>query len=207
VALEALDLASERPASAEVTSWVLALWTERLVGGQADAANDPLAIRVFSELSPRGTYRLCHLLGLCKLFLAGERPLGSDLATNRARVQILLERLPLDAELQAAARRDVKAGRSSRLPARRHLARIGLVTLARLLADAEPFRQRWALQHWPYPIAKVVRSLMGSPGGASSALLAWESRALTTAWASLHFESNSPLDLSDTIAKNGSIQP
>ena len=65
-------------------------------------------------------------------------------------------------EFIAIARHDVGATPTAKLPPRRLAARIGLLTIARLLSDCEPFRVRWALQHWPYTIAKLVRSLMPS---------------------------------------------
>ena len=85
-------------------------------------------------------------------------------------------------------RRDVEASRSSKLPPRQQPARIGLATIARLLADSEPFRLRWALQHWPYPIAKLIRSLMPPAASRPAPLLEWESLILKTAWDRLNLE-------------------
>ena len=64
----------------------------------------------------------------------------------------------------------------------------GLFTLARLLADLEPFRLRWALQHWPYPIVKLTRSLISSPAKPTPAVLAGETELLKTAWERLRLE-------------------
>ena len=55
--------------------------------------------------------------------------------------------------------------------------RIGLFTFARLLADSEPFRLRWALQHWPYPIVKLARSIMSDPPSRATAVLARRDRS------------------------------
>ena len=63
---------ASRPAVPEVASWVMALWTERLVGGEAERADDSPAIIVLAGLSPRTGYRICRLAGFCKLILAGE---------------------------------------------------------------------------------------------------------------------------------------
>ena len=98
----------------------------------------------------------------------------------------------------------MEAGRSSKLPPRRRQARIGLLTMARLLADAEPFRLRWALQHWPYPLAKLVRSLMPPAGGRSASMLEWESLVLKTAWDRLNVEGRLPFSLPHTHAEDGS---
>jgi hypothetical protein len=60
--------------------------------------------------------------------------------------------------------------------------------MARLLADCEPFRLRWALQHWPYPIAKLIRSLLPGVASRPGSLLEWETLILKTAWDRLHLE-------------------
>lgn len=41
---------------------------------------------------------------------------------------------------------------------RRSVARLGLVTIGRLLTRVDPLRVRWTLQHLPYPIAKIIRA-------------------------------------------------
>ena len=87
-----------------------------------------------------------------------------------------------------AGEADVEASRSSRLPPRHQAARIGLATIARLLADSEPFRLRWALQHWPYPIAKLIRSLIPPATNRPAALLESETWILKTAWDRLNLE-------------------
>jgi hypothetical protein len=202
--LDREDLRTERPASAEVVSWVLALWTERLVGGEVERSDDPPAIIALGRLSPRAGYRLCRLAGLCKLILAGQIEAGARRSSSRARHEWLENRLPVDTDLRTMAQLDVKAGRSSKLPPRRHQARIGLLTLARLLADAEPFRLRWALQHWPYPLAKLVRSLMPPAGSRSASLLEWETLVLKTAWDRLNVEGRLALSLPNAHAEDGS---
>ncbi len=74
------------------------------------------------------------------------------------------------------------------MPIRHRAARLGVLTLARLLANCEPFRLRWALQHWPYPTAKLIRSLMPSAAERSELLVEWESLILKTAWDRLNLE-------------------
>jgi hypothetical protein len=53
-----------------------------------------------------------------------------------------------------------------------------------LLGPVELHRARWALQHVPYPIAKLMRSKNAVPISLKS-LLAWESWVLEAAWARL----------------------
>src|SRR5262249_20438094 len=108
---------------------------------------------------------------------------------QRTRWEWLRDRLSAaDPELAVLARRDVQAAAVTKLPGRRQSARIGLVTVARLLVDCEPFRARWALQHWPYPIAKLIRSLRPPAGKRSASLLRGESLVLKTAWDRLNLE-------------------
>src|SRR5262249_18311516 len=137
----------------------------RLVRSEAERADDSPAIVVLSRLSLRNAYRLCRTAGMCKLVLASREPAGDLKPSQRARwgwLRASLASTVEDARTQAS--RDVQSVHSLKLPKGQRSARIGLLTIARLLVDAEPFRLRWALQHWPYPIAKLIRSLI--PTGA-----------------------------------------
>ena len=181
--LDSADLLSERVAAPDAASCALSLWSERLVGGEAERADDPPAVVMLSRLSPRAGYRLCRQAGLCKLVVAGRGPSG------RSGHDWLEGRLAAaDDDLRIRARRDVDSSQVSRLPPRLRAARIGLTTVARLLAAAEPFRLRWALQHWPYPIAKLIRSLMPSTPSRTHSLLQGETLILKTAWECLSAE-------------------
>jgi hypothetical protein len=195
--LDDRDLAGDHPADPAVLDWVLSLWTERLVGGAAERADDPPAIQALSRLSPRSGYRLCRWAGLAKLALAG-REGDDDVAAgppgSRTRAEWLRERLaPADAEFRALVAHDVQAPAVAKLPRRRRAARIGLLTIARLLADCEPFRVRWALQHWPYPIAKLTRSLMPPASKRSTTVSRGEALVLKTAWDRLNLEGQRPM--------------
>jgi hypothetical protein len=187
--LDLEDLASERAADPEVASWVMALWTERLVGGEAERADDSPAIIVLTGLSPRAGYRLCRLAGFCKLILAGEPRGGRAGMSERSHGEWLTGGLAnADADVRALARRDVETSRAFKLPRRHRAARIGLATIARLLADSEQFRLRWALQHWPYPIAKLIRSLIPPATNRPAGLSKSETWILKTAWDRLNLE-------------------
>jgi hypothetical protein len=187
--LDSQDIRSERRAAPEALAWVLGLWCERLVGGEPERADDSPAIVALSRLSPRGGYGLCRLAGFCKMLLAGTEPDGRAQRSRIARWEWLHDRLAAaGAEFQAEARREVQAGVSPRIASRHHPARLGLVTFGRLLAECEPFRVRWALQHWPYPMAKLTRSLMPLAGKQSPLVLQGESLVLKTAWDRLTLE-------------------
>jgi hypothetical protein len=66
---------------------------------------------------------------------------------------------------------------------RAHL-RLGLVTIGRLLDETDLERSRWAVQHVPYSVAKLVRRRMLLPIP-RRAIFAWESWVLECAWARL----------------------
>jgi hypothetical protein len=94
----------------------------------------------------------------------------------------------IDPRSREWARRDVQSISQGEFRPRRQAALLGLATMARLLADCEPFRVRWTLQHLPYPIAKRVRSIMPGPQKRSSSVSALESLLLKTAWERLTLE-------------------
>jgi hypothetical protein len=94
----------------------------------------------------------------------------------------------VDPQFLEQVSRDLQSRALAKLPSRHRAARLGVQTLARLLADSEPFRLRWALQHWPYPIAKLIRSLIASPPQRSAAVSQGEYLILKTAWDRLTLE-------------------
>jgi hypothetical protein len=187
--LDSDDLKTERAPSAEVVSWVTALWTERLVGGETERPDDSLAVVVLTRLSPRSGHRLCRMAGLAKLVLTGQEPGRSPGAL--ARRQWLRDQLTAaDAELVSLARQDLESARTSQVPRRHRLARLGLPTIARLLSGCEPVRLRWAMQHWPYPLAKLIRSLMPPEPGRPPLPVRLDLLILKTAWDRLNLEGN-----------------
>jgi hypothetical protein len=187
--LDSQDLVSERPAPPDVASWVKALWCERLVGGEPERADDLPPIIALTRLTLRDGYRLCHTAGLCKLILAGDKRPSGLRPRQQVRWQSLGESLAATEDsAREQAVRDIQTSGSSKLPARRLAARIGLVTIARLLSDAQPFRLRWALQHWPYPIAKLIRAMIPRATSPDRLLVQWETLILKTAWHRLNVE-------------------
>jgi hypothetical protein len=182
--LDSEDLKSERAADPACREWALRLWTERLVGGERQRPDDPPPVVAMTRLSPRVGYGLCRAAGLGKMMLVGQMPAKRRLGPHRrAGWEWLHGRLAAtDADFQHQARRDVQSVAASKIPPRFHAARLGVLTFARLLADFEPFRLRWALQHWPYPIAKLIRSLLVDASKHPPALVRGESLVLRTAW-------------------------
>jgi hypothetical protein len=186
--LDSLDLATERPVGPMFHEWVMGLWTERLVGAQAARGDDPPALVAIWELSARAGYRLCRMAGLAKTILAVVVP-GEGRTRPSERDEWFRGRLgTIDSEFRTRARTDVHSISQTKLPRRLHAARIGLFTFARLLADSEPFRLRWALEHWPYPIVKLARSLMSDASSRTPVILRGEAQLLKSAWERLTLE-------------------
>jgi hypothetical protein len=188
--LDSEDIKSERPADLACREWALGLWTERLVGGERAHIADPPAVIAMTRLSPRAGYGLCRTAGFAKMVLAEQSVAPAPgSAPRRARREWVRGRLEAgEAEFRAQVIRDVQSVTATKVPPRFHAARLGLLTFSRLLADFEPFRLRWALQHWPYPIAKLIRALLPGTATVSGALRRAESLVLQTAWDRLALE-------------------
>jgi hypothetical protein len=130
------------------------------------------------------------MAGLAKTMLAANKPgKGRMLELERDRDAWFRDRLAsIDSEFRTRARTDVHTIAETKLPRRIHAARIGLFTFARLLADSEPFRLRWALEHWPYPVVKLTRSLMSDASSRAPVILRGEAQLLKSAWERLTLE-------------------
>jgi hypothetical protein len=113
----------------------------------------------------------------------GARPLRGRDRARLEHVRVLWART--DPRLVQVARKDLES-RAGGLPP----FWLGLVTVGRLLADADPHRVRWALQHLPYNAAKFTRARMTfrAESAAGAALIAWETRILRAAWDRLRTE-------------------
>jgi hypothetical protein len=184
------DLRPDRDPDPEVLSWVLSLWTERLVGGEPLCLDEPPVIVALASHSPIQRYRLCHAAGLAKIVLANApETMMDNRPLDQERRGWFLERLaPRDPRAEEWASRDLRTVVRWENSRRRQVALLGLATMARLLADCDPFRVRWTLQHLPYPIAKRIRSLMPGPQKRSIAASCLESLLLKTAWERLTLE-------------------
>jgi hypothetical protein len=175
------DLIADRPADAEAVDFARSLWTERLVGDLPRRDDDPLAISAIANLSPIGLYRLLRLSGLAKLTMLGDGSALGLRSSAMSRFERLSGRLAeqADPRLAKLAANDWAAAQ----PLGRHrVAGLGLTTIGRLLAAADPYRTRWALQHVPYPVAKRLRAAASQPQAAFPAVLVWEARTLDVAW-------------------------
>lgn len=184
------DLTPDRQADPEAVRWVVSLWTERLVGGPPSRPDDPPVVLALARLGNRGFYRLSRAIGLAKRAIVAEsavdeshpRPEGWPMLKpdeSGWMLQVAAREGPeFDPSFVAIARRDTAS-----VPERdrRGLARLGLVTVARLLSAVEPHRARWAMQHAPYEIARFLRAQMSLPRPLPAALIQAESRLLAIA--------------------------
>jgi hypothetical protein len=195
--LDSGDMATARPVHPEVKDWVLALWTERLVGGEPDRPDAPPVIHSFSRLTPREGYLLCRMIGIAKGAVISQVPAArAPRIADRERWDWLRARLEsLGDEILRTSWNDLRSARAARLHGRHVAARVGIITIARLLAAAEPVQVRWAIQHWPYPIAKLLRSLMSEHEQCpfSEFLERSEPFVLKTAWDRLTLEKRVPI--------------
>lgn len=174
----------------EALNAVMALWAERLVGDWPDR-DDPPVIVALTQLDLAEITRLIAAVGLTKWTLAGEEPNSDPAApapdansapqTHAQRLQHAVRSafVPLAPPLKAQAEHDVAP--FPRME-RDTLGSLGLITFARLLEVSEPYRVRWALQHLPYAVAKLLRTQMGRAKPSRPGVLDWESEILRFVW-------------------------
>ncbi|WP_422930663.1 hypothetical protein [Singulisphaera sp. PoT] len=189
--LKVSDLEPDRVPNEGVVQQAHSLWSERLVGDTDERVADSPAIVALTRLELREIHRLIRATGLAKWALALQDP-PSLPARDLERFHDFKARFGQhNPRLKQLAKHDT----TQHDPAGRHeVGRLGLVTIARLLELAEPYRVRWALQHLPYPIAKFLRSLMNPKPRRDTSLAAWESEILRVAWTRLREEGKLPRD-------------
>lgn len=187
--LAAADLNPDRAPHPEALRWALTLWRERLVGGPPLGPFDPPAIVAIGQPDRHAVSRLLARLGLAKLaFVTNAEGAGAELSPrDRQRLALFQAMWPeADRRLAGVARDDWAIARQMREHA---LLVLGLTSIARLLAMAEPFRVRWALQHLPYNLAKFARlQTVKTTSADPIELIAWESQLLKAAQAQLAAE-------------------
>lgn len=185
--LDPAGLAPDVPDDPEARAVALALWTERLVGDIPARDGDPPAVGALADLGPLGLYRVSRLCGLAKRGIVPGATILAPGPVMAERFARLRDRLagPFDPRLIRMAENEW----ASAAPLGRHrLAGLGLATIGRLLAQAEPYRARWALQHVPYPIAKRLRVAASRPEASVRAVLDLEGSVLDEVLALLRDE-------------------
>ena len=196
--LDPASIAADRKADPLVLACVCTLWTERLLAGPEVSEADPPVIAAIAGLRPTDFVRVLTLAGLSKIAYLGKPPAAKPGETRRAarrrermldfRSQWIEKGSGQTAELGELVKRD--AGASKTAAGRRAIVHLGLTTIARLLAIAEPYRVRWALQRLPYDTAKPIRGLMklDLPGVSRGDLIALEHRVLVMSMRRLESE-------------------
>jgi hypothetical protein len=189
LAIDPEQLTPDFPPDPDALGWAMALWAERLVGALPEE-NDPPVIVAVTRLSSLDLAKLIKVCGIAKHAFAIDGPRMSPVEESLARFTPI-DRVRLgyfrrrigqaDARLGPLAKEDLQYIEGDRR--RAHL-RLGLVTIGRLLDSAEVHRSRWAAQHLPYSVAKLVRRRMTLPIP-KRAVFAWESWVLDAAWARL----------------------
>jgi hypothetical protein len=169
------DLRDDRPAIREAVEIARSIWTERLVGDAPQRDDDPPLISIISSFKWVSLYRFARIIGLAKIssLPIEERDTILLNLTNRKRSEKLHESLDelSDPRLKKIALLDWQATQ----PLGRHaLAALGLITVGRIMNQADPYRLRWALQHLPYSIAKRLRSIASKPQAQVKAVIDWE---------------------------------
>ena len=161
----------------------LALWSERLVGDVSERDDDPPIIAAITRFDTRTVVRLIDTVGLAKWSLTAEPAPPLD-RLDRERFMLFRAALgDADQRFVRVAERDVaRLDRSRPRPA----ARLGLLSIARLLTSSESHRVRWALQHLPYSMAKSIRTSIGQAARKMPMLVRWERELLRAAWDMLH---------------------
>lgn len=178
------DLVTDRSPHAAAVGAALALWSERLIGDWPER-DDPPVIRALTRLDLRDLTRLIHALGLAKHALAGV-PANGLRRRDREWIGRFQDAVgALHPRFVQQARSDVAMAGAA---GRHALERLGLMTVARLLETAEPYRVRWALQHVPYTTAKFTRTVMSQHATRDAYLAACEAQALEIVWDRLRDE-------------------
>jgi hypothetical protein len=179
------DLAPDRPADPGAVQHALALWSAQFVGDLPERDDDPTVIAAVTRFDTPGLALLIRATGLAKWSLTNHPLPGLD-ARDEGRLARFRPALAgADPRFVRVAERDV-AEVAAEGP--QVVARAGLVTVARLLNAADPFRVRWALQHLPYATAKTLRGLMGTGARRTPMLARWETDVLRAAWDRLREE-------------------
>lgn len=178
--LSSEDLSLDLPPHPEALKAALAVWAERLVGDWPDR-DDPLVIQAITRLDLSEVTQLMAATGLAKSTLAGAHLAPAELrsSTRGLPLKVRTAFAAEDHRLRTWAEQDVAPFGHVKPDS---LGSIGLVTFARLLTNVETYRVRWALQHLPYKVAKLLRALMARGDGHDTELSDWEQHVLEIAW-------------------------
>lgn len=174
------DLRAFKSPHPEALSVALTLWSERLVGDWPDR-DDPPVIVALTQLDLGDLTRLIAAVGLAKWTLAGSEGEASKPHSQSRAIQLAVRTAfaTIDPQFKSQAQLDLVHFRQVDQD---KLGSIGLLTFARLLEASEPYRMRWALQHLPYSVAKLLRARMSRTKPSDPTLVSWETQLLQFVW-------------------------
>jgi hypothetical protein len=179
--LEPADLRPRRRPDPDALRWALGLWDERIVGDFPEWPEDPPVILALGRLNLWEIVALARGSGLAKRALAAVDPpplpvRGRSRFDHFQGVWAARNRSSL-ADARRLFQADLKSWRR-----KRGWGSLGLITFGRLLAHAEEYRGRWALQHLPYAAGRRIRPAIKDRG---ERMTFWEGEILKAAWARL----------------------
>jgi hypothetical protein len=173
-----------RPAATEALSCVLSLWTERLVGDVPRCDEDPPIVARLSTIpiDERRLNRVLVALGAAKVACLNES-MGNSLEIPtqwRLKFEPMAQTWPIQwtDELRTQVRADLASmGNTIGIA---DLARLGVLSVSRLLTGLDPHRLRWVFQHLPYTTARAIRAHQtgASDAAGASQVAEWEQRLL-----------------------------
>ena len=179
------DLVPDRPAHPDLSRVAVSLWTVQLVGDLPDRDDDPPVISALTRFDSPTVARLVQTTGLAKWSLTSRPPPDLDRRDVERLAPLRAMLAAIDPRFFPIANRDIESlGPASP----RAVSKAGMISFARLLLAAEPYRVRWALQHIPYSTAKSLRALMGPSARKAPMMVRWETDVLRAAWTRLHAE-------------------
>ena len=177
--LGSADLSPEHRPDPDALRWALGLWDERIVGDLPERTEDPPIILALSRLDLWEIVALARASGLAKRALAPVDPPRLSAALARERFHHFQR---LWGERNRSSLADARRSFHAELRhwrRKRGWGRLGLVTFGHLLARAEPYRVRWALQHLPYAVGRRIRPAIIDQGEFQSF---WEGEVMRVAW-------------------------
>ena len=158
--LSTIDVRLDRRPDPASVSLALTLWSERLVGDIPQRDDDAVAVVALTRLGPVELARLVERIGLVKIAALSA---SSQPELRSRRQEWIVDRLRPPEQsakpYEALISSDIA---SLRRFAERIASGLGLITLGRLAANVDPYRLRWALQHIPYPFARIIRQTSSS---------------------------------------------
>ena len=195
--LSTIDARLDRRPDPASVSLALTLWSERLVGDIPQRDDDAVAVVALTRLGPVELARLVERIGLVKIAALSA---SSQPELRSRRQEWIVDRLRTPGKAAKSSEALMSSDIASLWRFSERIASgLGLITLGRLAANVDPYRLRWALQHVPYPIARMIRQTSASGNAGKDRVVAWEFGTLRTAIGDLDRQGRRPKALGDFV--------